>query len=97
MGWLGPSFIWLVTILGMGAVSPGDGNHHGDIMYYLCLRVRHEFTNSNFFLRKRLLTGTLPVNNSFLTRIVPAKKSLLTGTVPVNNSLLTGTLSVNKS
>ena len=31
--------------------------------------------------RKRLLTGTVPVNNF-----------LLTGTVPVNNSLLTGTL-----
>ena len=33
-------------------------------------------------IRKKLLTGTVQVNNF-----------LLTGTVPVNNSLLTGTLS----
>ena len=47
--------------------------------------------------RKRLLTGTLPVNNSLLTGTVPVNYSLLTGTVPVNYSLLTGMVPVNKS
>ena len=48
-------------------------------------------------LRMKLLTGTVPVNNSLLTGTVPVNNFLLTGTVPVNNSLLTGTgsLSIN--
>ena len=25
LGWFGPSFVWLVTILGIGAVGPLDG------------------------------------------------------------------------
>ena len=59
---------------------------------------------TNFFIliymhiyRKRLLTGTLPVNNSLLTGTLPVNNSLLTGTVPANKSLLTGTVPVNKS
>ena len=43
-------------------------------------------------IRKRSLTGTLPVNNTLLTETVPVNKSLLTRTLPVNNFLLTGTL-----
>ena len=45
----------------------------------------------------RLLTGTLPVNNSLLTGTVPVNNSLLTGTVPGNNILLTRILQVNNS
>ena len=53
------------------------------------------FLGPTSFLWKRLLTGTLPVNNYLLTGTVPANKSLLTGTVSVNNSLLTGIIPVN--
>ena len=41
---------------------------------------------------KRLLTGTVPVNNSVLTGTVPINNSLLEGTVTVNNLLLTRTI-----
>ena len=44
--------------------------------------------------RERLLTGTIPVNNSLLTGNVRVNNFLLTGTVPVNKSLLTGTESL---
>ena len=44
------------------------------------------------FLRKRLFTGTVPVNNEHLTCKVPVNKKQLTGTVPVNKKHLTGTL-----
>ena len=60
----------------------------GEVIQYSCLYVK---------LRKRLLTGTLPVNNSLLTGTVPVNNSLLTRTVPVNKSLSTGTVPVNKS
>ena len=46
------------------------------------LLTKHGLQKSDIQIRKRLLTGTVPVNNF-----------LLTGTVRVNNSLLTGTLS----
>ena len=42
--------------------------------------------------RKRLLTGTLPVNDSLLTGTVPVNTFLLTGTVSDNYFLLTGTV-----
>ena len=45
-----------------------------------------------YHLWMKLLTETVPVNNSLLTGTVPVNNSQLTGTVPVNNSLLTGTL-----
>ena len=45
-----------------------------------------------FLLRKRLFTGTVPVNKEHLTGIVPVNKEQLTGTVPVNKEHLTGTL-----
>ena len=45
--------------------------------------------------KKRLLTGTIPVNNSLLTGTVPVNNFLLTGTVPVDKSLLTGTRSLS--
>ena len=41
----------------------------------------------SFSFRKRLLTGTLLVNNSLLTGTVPANKSLSTGTFQVDESL----------
>ena len=46
-------------------------------------------------IRKRLLTGTLPANNSLLTGTVPANNLLFTGTVPANilNVLTVGLLS----
>ena len=53
------------------------------------------FPNFSVFFWKRLLTGTVPVNNSLLTGTVPVNNFLLTGTVPVNNSLLTGTGSLS--
>ena len=46
---------------------------------------------------KRLLTGTLPVNNSLMTGTVPVNNFLLTGTVRVNYFLLTGNLRANSS
>ena len=49
----------------------------------------------NISLRIKLLTGTVPVNNSLLTWTVPVNNSLLTQTVPVINSLLTGTWSLS--
>ena len=42
--------------------------------------------------RKRLFTGTVPVNKKHLTGIVPANNEHLTSTVPVNKEHLTGTL-----
>ena len=45
-----------------------------------------------FFLRKRLFTGTVPVNKEHLTGTVPVNKEHLTGTVPVNKKHLTDTL-----
>ena len=50
---------------------------------------------TRLYLRKRLLTGTLLVNNSLLTGTVPVNISLLTETVLVNNTLLTQTVPVN--
>ena len=46
-------------------------------------------------MRKRLLTGTLPVNKSLLTGTVTVNKFLLTGIIVVNNFLLTGTVLVH--
>ena len=45
----------------------------------------------SLYFRKRLLTRTLPVNNSLLTGTVLVNNSLLTRTTLVNNSLLTAT------
>ena len=56
-----------------------------------------KYRKKSNFLWKRLLTGTVPVNNSLLTGTVPVNNFLLTGTVPVNNFLLTGTVPVNNS
>ena len=47
--------------------------------------------------RKRLFTGTVPVNKAYLTGTVPVNKAYLTGTVPVNKVYLTGTVPVNKA
>ena len=41
-----------------------------------CLNIYFSF--GRYIYRKRLLTGTLPVNNSLLTGIVPVNNSLLT-------------------
>ena len=42
-------------------------------------------------IRKRLFTGTVPVNKEHLTGTAPVNKEHLTGTVPVNKKHLTGT------
>ena len=42
--------------------------------------------------RKRLFTGTVPVNKKHLTGSVPLNKEQLTGAVPVNKKHITGTL-----
>ena len=65
----------------------------------MCIRVAHNFSKMgkeiHDFFKKRLLTGTLPVNNSLLTGTVLVNNSLLTGIVRVINSLLTVTRQVN--
>ena len=47
-----------------------------------------------FTERKRLSTGTVPVNRKHLTVTVHVNKEHLTGTVPMNKEHLSGTLSV---
>ena len=41
----------------------------------------------NLNIRKRLFTGTVPVNKEHLAGTVPVNKEHLTGTVPVNKKI----------
>ena len=69
---------------------------HKQRVLFLTCKLSRSLSNLPKTFRKRLYagTGTVPVNNKYLTGTVPANEEHLTGTVPVNKDHLTSTLSI---